>query len=86
MRNAIRCWTISEWPKVDRIAWELGCTPGDPFDDPHYGANLRYESLVKIARGYGRWLCFIDSVFSPVGHLVVPARRGQLERCPKLME
>lgn len=59
--NTRRCWKAGQWPEIDRNAWELGCTPGDPFDDPHYGAILRSDSLAKIAKGYGRWLCFLDS-------------------------
>lgn len=37
----------------------MGCTPGDPFDDPRYGATLRPDSLTKIQKGYGRWLDFL---------------------------
>src|SRR5690348_3000651 len=56
-----RCWPVGQWPDIDRIAWEHGCSPGDPFDDPHYGASLRPDSLTKTAKGYGRWLCFLAS-------------------------
>lgn len=54
------CWPIARWPETDQTAWTLGCTPGDPFDDPHYGATLRPDSLTKIRKGYGRWLDFLD--------------------------
>ena len=55
-----RCLPLDEWPALDRAAWELGCTPGDPFDDdPRHGAELRPASREKIRKGYGRWLHFL---------------------------
>jgi integrase len=55
-----RCWHVDTWPALDRNAWILGLTPGDPFDDnPRYGASLRTASQGKIRRGYGRWLDFL---------------------------
>ena len=53
------CLPIALWPESDRASWELNCTPGDPFDDPHYGATLRADSLDKARKGYGRWLSFL---------------------------
>ena len=53
------CWPIALWPEADRASWELNCTPGDPFDDPRYGATLRADSLEKTHKGYGRWLGFL---------------------------
>lgn len=53
------CWPIALWPESDSASWELNCTPGDPFDDPRYGATLRAGSLDKARKGYGRWLNFL---------------------------
>ncbi|MFC7477905.1 tyrosine-type recombinase/integrase [Dankookia sp. GCM10030260] len=53
------CWPLEWWPAVDQAAWTLGFTPGDPFDDPRYGTELRLGSRTKIRKGYGRWLSFL---------------------------
>lgn len=50
---------FAQWPAADRAAWEQGCTPGDPFDDPRPGATLRERSLHKYRQGYGAWLAFL---------------------------
>lgn len=68
------CWPIAQWPELDQAAWTLGCTPGDPFDDPHYGATLRPDSLAKTVKGYGRWLSFLASR-GWLDPLVPPQRR-----------
>jgi hypothetical protein len=53
------CWPISQWPEMDRTTWIRHCTPGDPFDDPRYGATLRAPTLRFISGGYGCWLGFL---------------------------
>lgn len=58
--QAIRCWRFDEWPAGDRQAWTHGCAPGDPFDDPRAGSNLRQGTLAKTAKSYGRFLCFLQ--------------------------
>jgi site-specific recombinase XerD len=61
----IRCWRIAQWPAIDQAAWVKGCTPVRPYQDPYArpgaGAKLRATSQAKIAKGYGRWLCFLDT-------------------------
>jgi hypothetical protein len=44
---------------MDRTTWIRHCTPGDPFDDPRYGATLRAPTLRFISGGYGCWLGFL---------------------------
>jgi len=34
-----RCWRVDEWPELDRIAWNLALTPGDPFKSGGLGAT-----------------------------------------------
>jgi integrase len=53
------CWLISQWPELDRTTWRDQCRPGDPFDDPGYGATLRPPTLRFISSGYGCWLGFL---------------------------
>lgn len=59
--NAVLCWPPNRWPETDQAAWALGCTPGDPFDDPCHRVTLRRSSLAKVSKGYGRWLSFLDT-------------------------
>ena len=60
-RRPSLCTPFDRWPAIDRDAWTLGCTPGDPFDDaPHHGAALAPPSRHKIRQGYARWLHFLD--------------------------
>jgi site-specific recombinase XerC len=63
--KTIRCWRFGAWPALDRAAWTCGCTPvapyGDPYGAPRPGATLRPDTLSKISKGYGRWLCFLDA-------------------------
>ena len=54
-----RCWHQDEWPAPDLVLWEQGCQPANPFSEPRYGADLRSDSRRKVAKGYGRWLCFL---------------------------
>jgi hypothetical protein len=56
------CVKFAKWPARDREAWIRGCRPGDPFDDPRPGANLRAESLKSITKAYGRWLEFLTAI------------------------
>jgi hypothetical protein len=72
-------WPLEWWPEGDRAAWVLGCTLGDPFDDPYYGASLRKRSQCKVRKGYGRWLSFLAErgwldVEQPPLARVTPAR------------
>jgi site-specific recombinase XerC len=61
--KTIRCWRLGEWPALDQAAWTRGCTPVAPYDDPYgerrAGSTLRPDTLSKISKGYGRWLCFL---------------------------
>ena len=54
-------WPFSQWPEADRTIWIHHCRPGDPFDDPCYGATLRPPTQVFLSQGYGSWLCFLAS-------------------------
>jgi hypothetical protein len=57
--KTIRCVPFNEWPPADQAAWTWGCTPGDQFDDSRPGSTLRADTLSKIRKGYGRFLCFL---------------------------
>jgi hypothetical protein len=63
--KTIRCWRFGEWPAVDQAAWTRGCTLVAPYEDPYgarrAGSTLRPDTLAKIARGYGRWISFLDA-------------------------
>ena len=59
--SPIRILKFEQWPPADQALWTTNCLPGDPFDDPSYGASLRPDSLLKVRKGYGRWLSFLAS-------------------------
>lgn len=50
---------VSDWPDVDRTAWQEACRPGDPLDDPGPLANRGPERTGKFRATYGRWLGFL---------------------------
>jgi site-specific recombinase XerD len=76
------CWPLEWWPAIDQAAWNLGFTPGDPFDDPRYGSGLRLDSRAKIRKGYGRWLSFLaargwlDPAQPPLARVTRPRLRA----------
>lgn len=76
------CWPLWRWPSADRAAWALGCTPGDPFDDPRYADGLSAATLGKARKGYGRWLRFLagrgwlDPDQAPVERVTRPLLRA----------
>ena len=55
------CMNLASWPETDRALWLAALAPDDPFADR--GATRgthRYRTNLKIERGYGRWLTFLD--------------------------
>lgn len=65
---------IATWPAIDRELWIASCAAGDPFDDPGYGASLRLESRLKIAKGYTYWLDFLRKSGNLIEHAPPEAR------------
>jgi site-specific recombinase XerD len=51
---------LHEWPAEYRQLWQELTTSVDDLDDPRYGTELRPASIATIARGFGRWLNFLD--------------------------
>ena len=60
-RDGGLCWSLDLWPTIDRDAWVLGCSPSDPFDNPHYANALSQPTLATTRKSYGRWLSFLAS-------------------------
>lgn len=65
---------VASWPAIDRELWIASCAAGDPFDDPGYGATLRHESRLKIAKGYTYWLDFLRKSGNLIEHAPPEAR------------
>ncbi|KDM68272.1 tyrosine-type recombinase/integrase [Acidiphilium sp. JA12-A1] len=69
------CTKFADWPQIDRTLWAAGCTAETPFDVGGHGATLRPDSLRKVQKGYGVWLCFLaargelDPTLSPAERL-----------------
>lgn len=58
---ARRCRSLDLWPEADRMAWVAALQPGDALDPG--GSASRWATLTQVgaAKGYGRWLTFLDS-------------------------
>lgn len=50
---------LSDWPVMDRAAWQAALRPGDPLDDPGPLAERSAEQTSKFQAAYGRWLGFL---------------------------
>lgn len=56
---ARRCKRVREWPSVDQRLWREATASGGVFDS---GTRADYApaSLSKLAKGYGRWLTWLE--------------------------
>ncbi len=77
------CWHVAAWPAADQQAWHRNIAPTDPFgDEAHHGATLRPATLLKVRKGYGRWLSFLasrgqlDIEIPPLERVSVPRLRA----------
>ena len=55
-----RCLPIVAWPEQDRFTWEAGMRPARLFEKKSAGAEWSPRSRIKTAKGYGRWLCWLE--------------------------
>jgi len=74
-----RCKSLGEWPAVDRDLWQAALLPGDLLEEGGSRAGYAYVSNQKIAKGYGRWLTWLDrrAFLEPTtapGDRITPAR------------
>jgi integrase/recombinase XerD len=58
---ARRCRPIELWPVSDRNAWDAAMVGGDILDPGGEGSDWAPHSRRKIAKGYGRWLTWLDA-------------------------
>jgi integrase/recombinase XerD len=56
-----RCRPVEEWAVPDRRAWEAAMTKGDILETGGDGADWAPLSRRKTAKGYGRWLTWLDT-------------------------
>jgi integrase len=56
-----RCIAPTAWPAPDRCAWTACLTAGDPLEPGGAGASWAPHTKTKIAKGYGRWLTWLDT-------------------------
>ena len=50
---------ISEWPAMDRKAWETGISNEDIFDGNTIAYHWNQRTCELVAQHYGRWLTFL---------------------------
>ena len=55
-----RCIPLAEWPREDRLAWEMANRSEDLLVDVGLAASWRPASAKRVIRDYGRWLTFIQ--------------------------
>ena len=55
-----RCRKVNEWPEQDRQAWDQAFVAGDVLDPGGPGAHWSPYTKNKIAKGYGRFLTWLD--------------------------
>jgi site-specific recombinase XerD len=70
---------LSEWPEPDRMRWSAALEPGDPFSVAGIAAEWAPTSRREIAKGYGRWLTWLDH-YGYLDRLSSPGSRVTEER------
>jgi len=59
--KSVLCLPVDRWPAEDQRRWHLACKPVSLFDDEGGAlAGMRPISVKKYAKGYGRWLTFLQ--------------------------
>src|SRR6266481_4404349 len=56
-----RCEPPDQWPQWDRRQWESALQAGDPLEQGGCRAKRSPFSNRAMAKGYGRWLAWLDS-------------------------
>src|SRR6478736_3453349 len=56
-----RCRPLDQWPQWDRSQWQLALQAGDPLEPGGCRAERSSFSNRAMAKGYGRWLAWLDS-------------------------
>lgn len=76
------CLKFDDWPMADQAAWLSGFQPGNGWDAPSSGANLREETRRSMRKTYGHWLAFLrgegwlDPDVSPADRMTKPRRNA----------
>jgi hypothetical protein len=60
----VRSLKLSEWPIVDRIAWEAACRPSQKLRRGGKAAHMKQVTRDDLARRYGQ---FLDHVARSIG-------------------
>ena len=59
--KSVLCLPVDRWPAEDQRRWHLACKPVSLFEDEGGAlAGIRPISVKKYAKGYGRWLSFLQ--------------------------
>jgi integrase/recombinase XerD len=66
-----RCLPVDLWPERDRRLWQEALTPGDVLADGGARADHQAITNTKDAKGYGRWLTYLQ--FNAPETLALPA-------------
>ena len=55
-----RCKTIDQWPAKDRDIWLAALRAGDVLENGGELSHRSASTILEYARGYGRWLTWLD--------------------------
>src|SRR6516225_3896451 len=55
-----RCKTIDQWPATDRDIWLAALRAGDVLENGGELSHRSASTILEYARGYGRWLTWLD--------------------------
>lgn len=55
-------FSIEQWPKKDRAAWEASSRIGDIFETDGLAAHWAEPTRIQVAKGYGKWLWALHSM------------------------
>ena len=56
-----RCKPLDQWPQWDRRRWQSALQAGDLLEEGGCRAERSPFSNRAMAKGYGRWLAWLDS-------------------------
>jgi integrase len=73
------CRPLALWPAADQARWAEALRPGSMFNDGGELAGMRAVSQAKYAKGWGRWLSFVDQS-DPAALDLPPALRCAKDR------
>lgn len=58
------CLPVADWPSIDRELWQRAQADSDLMEDGGLAEHWRPDTVIKVAKSYGRYLTFLISTGS----------------------